>query len=616
MKLLSQLCILTFLIPAVIGCSAAKKNFSEGSELEKAGQYEEAMFKYAEAFRHDPSSPEYRMKYLNTRQTAASSRASRGDKLFSDGKYADALAEFQTASGLDPNDHRYSQKMQSATSYMSAELAYSEGLRLEKESKPREASTAYERALELTPDNLEYQKALIRVTEQKKPQRETRELQLKSDNPLTLSFRDAKLGEVFQVLTKLSGINFIFDEGLKEPNVTITFERATFYQALDLLTGMYRLGHKTLNETTIILYSKTPEKVKQYEDMVLRTFHLNHLDAKKAINLVRSMIQVRKIYVNEEANALVMRDTQDIVAVAEKLLEANDVPDAEVVLDMEILEINDKDSKNLGLLLSTNSVSMGAFTPDGKALSSTLFTVKDAQPGVDVSQLLKAFSIKGFGGYVTIPNATYNFGKNLTRGEVLSNPKLRVKNREKAKFNVGERIPIQTSTTVNATTSFSVQYVDVGVKVSVEPTIQLNNEVSIKLTLEVSSVIGTKTATTTDRTTLVTIGTRNLETVLSLKNGETSVIGGLIQHGTTDEKTKLLLLSDIPLIGPLFTGDNTEKSKTELILAVTPRLVRGVTMPGKSFASFSSGTEDDPTLRRPYNSFDHQPVSSSKEGTP
>lgn len=614
MKLLSQLCILTFLIPAVIGCSAAKKNFSEGSELEKAGQYEEAMFKYAEAFRHDPSSPEYRMKYLNTRQTAASSRASRGDKLFSDGKYADALAEFETASGLDPNDHRYSQKMQSATSHMSAELAYTEGLRLEKESKPREASTAYGRALELTPDNPDYQKALIRVTEQKKPHHETRELQLKSDSPLTLSFRDTKLGEVFQVLTRLSGINFILDEGLKEPNVTITFERATFYQALDLLTGMYKLGHKTLNETTIILYSRTPEKVKQYEDMVLRTFHLNHLDAKKAINLVRSMIQVRKIFVNDEANALVMRDTQEVVAVAEKLLEANDVPDAEVVLDMEILEINDKDSKNLGLLLSTNSVSMGAFTPDGKALSSTLFTDSGAPLGVDVSQLLKAFTIKGFGGYVTIPNATYNFGKNLSRGEVLSNPKLRVKNREKAKFNVGQRVPVQTSTTVNATTSFSVQYVDVGVKVSVEPTIQLNNEVSIKLILEVSSVINRETAK--DGTTLVTIGTRNLETALSLKNGETSVIGGLIQHGAADEKTKLLLLSDIPLIGPLFSGDKTEKSKTELVLAVTPRLVRGLTMPGKSFASFSSGREDDPTLRRPYNAFDHQPVSSSKEGTP
>ena len=614
MKLLSQLCILTFLIPAVIGCSAAKKNFSEGSELEKAGQYEEAMFKYAEAFRHDPSSPEYRMKYLNTRQTAASSRASRGDKLFSDGKYADALAEFETASGLDPNDHRYSQKMQSATSHMSAELAYTEGLRLEKESKPREASTAYGRALELTPDNPDYQKALIRVTEQKKPHHETRELQLKSDSPLTLSFRDTKLGEVFQVLTRLSGINFILDEGLKEPNVTITFERATFYQALDLLTGMYRLGHKTLNETTIILYSRTPEKVKQYEDMVLRTFHLNHLDAKKAINLVRSMIQVRKIFVNDEANALVMRDTQEVVAVAEKLLEANDVPDAEVVLDMEILEINDKDSKNLGLLLSTNSVSMGAFTPDGKALSSTLFTDSGAPLGVDVSQLLKAFTIKGFGGYVTIPNATYNFGKNLSRGEVLSNPKLRVKNREKAKFNVGQRIPIQTTTRSGETISSSVQYVDVGVKVSVEPTIQLNNEVSIKLILEVSSVINRETAK--DGTTLVTIGTRNLETALSLKNGETSVIGGLIQHGAADEKTKLLLLSDIPLIGPLFSGDKTEKSKTELVLAVTPRLVRGLTMPGKSFASFSSGREDDPTLRRPYNAFDHQPVSSSKEGTP
>lgn len=609
MNRLSHLCLLAALSFCIFGCSAAKKNFSEGVKLEKAGQYEEAMFKYAEAFRHDPTAPEYRMKYLGIRQSAAVARAARGDKLFSSGKYADALAEYQTAAGLAPEDLRYSQKVIATTAAISAEAAYTDGLRLEKENKPREAVTAYTRALEATPKNQEYQKALQRVTEQRKPKYEGNELQLKSHKPITLSFRDTKLGEVFKVISQLSGINFIFDDGLKEPNVTITFERATFFQALDLLTGMYKLGHKTLNESTVILYSRTPEKVKQYEDMVLRTFHLNHIDAKKAINMVRSMIQIRKVYVNDEANALVMRDTPDVIAVAEKLLEANDVPDAEVVLEMEILEVNDKDAKNLGLLLNTNSVSLAGFTSDGKALSSSLFSDNSSLPGVDTSQLLKAFNIKGFGGYVTVPNATYNFGKNLSRGEVLSNPKLRVKNREKAKFNVGQRVPVQTSTTVNTTTSSSVQYVDVGVKVNAEPNIQLNNEISIKLGLEVSSVINKETAK--DGTTLVTIGTRNLETTLSLKNGETSVIGGLIQHGSSDDKVKLFLLSDIPLIGPLLSSDKTEKTKTELLLAVTPRLVRGITLPDRSSAIFSSGREDDATLRRPYTSFDQSPPAAS-----
>lgn len=607
MNTLSQSIVFILLSVCLAGCSTARMKFSEARELEEQGRVEEAMFSYAEAAKNDPESADYRLQFLRTRQAAAQIRGRQGDVLFEKQRYAEAVTEYQTASGLDASQARYAQKAREAAICQDAEAAYAEGVSLEKNNKLRDAGIAYFRAFELMPKHPEYQKAVQRIAEMRRMKPEGVELHLKSTQPITLSFREARLKDVFKVVTQLSGINFIFDESVKDQNVSIVLEKATFKQALDLLVGMHKLGQKTLNETTIILYSRTPDKVKQYEEMMLRTYHLNHLDAKKAVNLVRSVLQVRKLHVNEEGNALIMRDTEDVVAVVERLLEANDVPEAEVVLDMEVVEINDKDIKNLGLLLSNYSVSLGGFSPEGKLLSSSLFPDSTAPTPVDVSQLVKAFSLKGFGGYVTVPNATYNFGKNLSRGEVLSNPKLRVRNKEKAKFNVGQRVPIQTSTTVNTTTSSSVQYVDVGVKVNAEPTIQLNNEVNIKLSLEVSSVINKETAK--DGTTLVTIGTRNLETSLSLKDGETSIIGGLIQHGSSDDKVKVFILGDLPVIGPLLSNNKSEKTKSELLLAVTPRLVRGVTVPSRAFALFKSGKEDEPTLTPPYKSFDQDAVA-------
>ena len=182
-----------------------------------------------------------------------------------------------------------------------------------------------------------------------------------------------------------------------------------------------------------------------------------------------------------------------------------------------------------------------------------------------ISNLVNAFNWNGFGGFVTVPNATYNFGKTFAKGEVLSNPQIRVKNKEKAKFTVGTRVPITTTTTNGTVGGFSVnvQYVDVGVKLNAEPLIQLNNTIDIKLSLEVSSIVQKETLAD-KTTTVVTIGTRNLETVLSLKDGETSVIGGLISRTNTDSKSKIFLLGDIPIIGPFISGDSNSKEKTEI----------------------------------------------------
>lgn len=622
----SVLCMLLAGTVVLSGCSAGSRAFSKGEKLEADGRYEEAMYSYAEAFRVQPDAGTYRVRFFKARETAAQQRFARGMAQYDKKEYAGALEEFQAAYGLDATQDRFKHKIAETTRLKDAQAAFREGAEFEKTNKLKDAYRLYTIALELQPTNKEYQTAFERLNQKRKNKISGVELSLKSAKPITLKFKEAKLKDVFNIVSQLSGINFIFDEGVKDQPVSIFIEHATFQQALDLLTTMYKLERKILNETTVLIYSHSPEKTKQYEDMTVRTFHLSYMEAKKAINLIRTMLQIRKVYVNEESNSIVVRDTKDVVDVVEKILDANDVPEAEVVLDVEVVEVSDKNAQNVGLLLSNYNVQLGAFTPDGKPLASALSaattTTASASSGTsttptDISNLIRAFTMKGYGGFITVPSAQYNLGKTLTKGEVLSNPKIRVKNKEKSKFNVGTRVPI-TTTTLNGTLSqVNVQYVDVGVKVNAEPTIQLNNEISIKLGLEVSSIIAKETVGGKDSpTTVVTIGTRNLDTVLSLKDGETSVIGGLIQNSQNNTKQKVFLLSDIPLLGALFTNHDDSKDKTELVLAITPRLVRGVMVPQGNLMSFMSGKEDNPVLVNSLSSFDEEPVFESTTAKP
>ncbi len=610
MRIIAVLTLIAALTIGITGCSPGRRHFNAGLELEQNSRHEEAMYRYIEAMKAQPEESEYRIRFLKARDRAAWERDKSGKQLMAKGDFAGAMGEFQTAWGFDATQDRYRQNMEQASRLKNSRMFLKEAESFEKQHKLREAEAAYTRAFEIDKDCVPCKEGLARVEGQKKNRLAGFDLTFKSAKPITLKLKDAKLKNLFTIITQLSGINFVLDDTLKDQNVTLSLEKATFQQTLDLITSMFKLGRKTLNESTVIIYPRNPEKTKQYEDMVVRTFHLDYMDAKKAVALIRTLIQVKKIHVNEESNSFMLRDTQEIVNVVEKIIDAYDLPEAEVVLDIEIVEITDNDTEKLGLLLSNYNIQLGAFTSAGKLMSTSLSsttTSSSSTTNAGIDTLLKAFSLKGYGGFVTVPYATYNFGKSLTKGEVLSNPKIRIKNREKSKFTVGTRVPITTTTTTNGTVSVNVQYVDVGVKVNAEPLIQANNEVTIKLGLEVSSVLSRETVGSTDSATVVaTIGTRNLETILSLKDGETSVIGGLISNSINKDKKKVYLLGDIPLLGPLLSSNNTTKDKTELVLSITPRLVRGITVPDHDLSTIRTGREDDPSLTQPYTSFEQE----------
>lgn len=617
---ISTLMLLSLLVS---GCTAGRTAFSKAEKLERSGNLDAAMVKYAEVAAANPEVGEYRLRLLSVTDAAAKAHFKKGEAFFLQKNYDAALREYQSAFAMDPTLDQARLQADLVLKLRNAQTYYLEGVEFEKSNKPREAMVAYRHALEFEPENTQAGESLARLVAGKRHKLDGYELNLKSTKPITLKFKDAKIKELFAILTQLSGINFVFDDSVKDLPVTLFLENATFQQAMEIITGMHRLDKKVLNESTIIVYARTPDKMKQYEELFVQTFYLNKLDAKKAVNLVRTMLQVKKIYVNEEMNALVIRDTPEVIEVARKILEANDLPDAEVLLEVEVFELSKKNEEAFGLALSRYAVSAAVTTPQSNGTQFFADTLSSVSTGTGTStaatptNLLNLFAYRGYNGYLTVPNATFNFGKTLANGETLSNPKIRVKNREKAKFNVGTRVPITTTSSPSGGgVSVNVQYVDVGVRVNAEPTIQLNNEVSIKLALEVSSILQRDTIGTDQATTVVTIGTKNIDTVLSLKDGETSIISGLIQKTKTDSKGKIFLLGDIPFLGSLFTSTNDAADKTELMLAITPRIVRGVTVPDSEVAAFWSGREDEPSSSKPYSSFTQEADLEPAEPAP
>ena len=347
MRLLKSFAVLVCSLAILGGCASGRTAFDKGQKLEGEGDLDRAVLKYAEAAATNPESSEYRLQFLKASAEAAKAHLVKGEKAFSAGRYDEALKEYQTAYTLDPTLEIAKQQSEASRKMLVSQAVLKDGQEFEKNQKNREALLSYRKALDLNPSNKEAKEGIARLVITMQPKFAGHELNLKSSKPITLKFKDAKIKDVFNIITKLSGITFIFDDAVKDSNFSIYLENATFYQVLDVVSELNKLGRKVLNENTIIIYPKNAEKNKQYEELYLQTYYLNKIDAKKAINLLRTMMQIKKIYVNEELNAVVIRDTPEVVELAGKILEANDIPDAEVVLELEVIELSKKNAESL-----------------------------------------------------------------------------------------------------------------------------------------------------------------------------------------------------------------------------------------------------------------------------
>lgn len=417
-------------------------------------------------------------------------------------------------------------------------------------------------------------------------------LKLALAKPITLEFRDTPLKTVFEVIARSSGVNFVFDKDVKtDTKVTLFVRNTGIEEAVKLILVTNQLERKLLNDNSMLIYPNTPAKQKDYLELVTRSFYLANADVKQAQALVRSLVKTKDIFADEKLNLLVIKDTPDAVRLAERLLESLDMAEPEVMLEVEVLEITRSKLQELGLRFP-DQIGYGLLQPTTSStiVNSGVTQTSTTLGGSLAPGLVDLNNTAGLVSYVSNPALMLNLRNQVGDGNLLANPRIRVKNREKAKIHIGDKLPVFTTTsTANVGVSASVAYLDVGLKLDVEPNVFLNDEVSIKVGLEVSSIV--KEVPGPASSLAYQIGTRSAATVLRLRNGETQVLAGLISDEERTSANRLPGLGDIPALGRLFSSQRDNSSKTEIVLLITPRVVRNLSRTQDVSATVPAGSE-------------------------
>lgn len=422
----------------------------------------------------------------------------------------------------------------------------------------------------------------------------SRKLKTAFKKKITLEFRDQNLRSIFEVISRTAGINFIFDKDVPPDLRTTIFARNTTTEdAIRVLLATNRLERKLLSENTLMIYQATPDKLRDNQELVTKAFYVTNADISKTMNLIKLMVKTNDVYVDERLNMIVMRDTPEAIRVAEKLIAAHDLPDPEVTLEIEVLELSDTHLHNIGVQLPT-TIGFGlqgistTSTTDAGTGATTTTTAIDTNPIT-----LKTLDNIGKGN-ITVsglnPLAVLKLQEEDGSSRILANPRIRIRNKEKAKILIGEKVPIFTTSTTNNVTSSSVQYQDVGLTVRAEPNIHSDGNVSVKLYLEVSKLGDAVTDGSSSGSKAYRIDSRIAETVLRLKDGETQMLAGLIRNEERTTFARVPGLGDIPLIGRLFGANGGNNTRTEVVLLITPRIVRNLQRPAAYITEFSSGT--------------------------
>ncbi len=408
--------------------------------------------------------------------------------------------------------------------------------------------------------------------------------------PFTIEFRDTDLKTVFEVMAKTAGINFVFDKDIRqEAKMSIFVRDNSVEDILNLILMTNQLAYKALNDNSLLIYPNTPAKQKEYQELVVRSFPVAYADVKQMVAMVRGLVKAKDIYVNEQLNLFIMRDTLEAIRVVERLVALNDMPEPEVMLEVVILTVSRNNSFQLGPNLPT-SVSFGSVLD-----AATGLPISGAQP---ITQLgfdgLKNFSLP-------TSQARIDFSHILSNGDILANPRIRVKNREAAKIHIGTRFPVFSSNIsagVSAVVTSTPTYLDLGIKLDVEPIIGLHDDVTMKVTLEVSQkgddIPAPSTGSGGSGGSAPVITTSNAETLMTLKDGETQVLAGLIENEETRGVTGLAGLLNIPGLDRLTSNQKVERKKREIILLITPRVVRNIIHPSNFDRELHFGTANMP----------------------
>lgn len=584
--------LLASLLLLLAGC-AANPAIEESDALLAAGRLDESVLRLERAMREAGSDRELRATYFRQRDTVSAQLVALAETERLNGRLDESRALFERAQRIDPNNPRVRDGLIAIDNEARVASGLAEARALIDKKQNDAAERQLREVLRRAPSHAEARRLLDRLrAEAPAPTLPPSALAEALSKPITLDFRDVQIKAVFDLIARTTGLNFVFDKDVRaDTRVTLFVRDTSVEEVVRLVLTTNQLERKLLNPNTLMIYPDTPVKKREYLELVTRSFFLANADVKQAQTLIRTLVKTRDIFIDEKLNLVMVKDTPDAVRLAERLIESLDMAEPEVMLDVEVLEVTRNRLLELGLRFP-DQISYGRLTPD---LSTTIVnegvTQSNVSPGGKLAEgFVDLRNRSGLTSFVANPAVVLNLRSEAGSGNTLANPRIRVKNREKAKIHIGDKLPVFTTTsTANVGVSSSVSYLDVGLKLDVEPNVYLDNEVGIKVALEVSSVV--REITGPANALAYQIGTRSAGTVLRLRDGETQVLAGLISDEERSAANRLPGLGDLPMVGRLFSSTRDNSGKTEIVLLITPRVVRNVTRPESADAAMPAGSE-------------------------
>ncbi len=534
------------------GCATAAA-MRAGQSAEQLQDYDRAIVEYTKALRENPDNQSARLALDRMRLRSSLEHLTRGRRLHAAGRLDESLVELQIAAELNPTSADIQDLLATVRTQLRTQVATSREGKTDLETLIERASTLPPLGTDL-PDDTRL--------------------------PADLVFPQASARVVYTALAKFANVNLVFDPEFRDQLVTIDLRNATLQSALDALSSATRTFYRVTAQRTITVVPDTPGKRREYEEEVLQTFFLSNADIKETVDLLRIVVDARRIAPVAGANAISIRDTRARVTAAGRLIDAIDKARPEVVIDVELLEVDRTRFKEFGLQLAS---------PESPGISGGAVIEGDDVTVRDLRNLTQSDIL-----LTNLPGLFYRLLKTDTNTRTLASPQLRTTEGMPAQARFGERVPVPITQFapiatggINQQPITSFQYEPIGVNIDITPRTHHNDDVSLALKIEISSVSGAGFGG------LPTFASRSISTVIRLRDGETNLLAGLIRDDERDVMSGIPGLSDIPFVGRLFAHTRRESQETDIVLTLTPRIVRVLDLSESDLRPFLIGRDGE-----------------------
>jgi general secretion pathway protein D len=575
------LCIAILALPAL--ADKAKSLFNEAKDAEARQNYEKAYDLYKQAYDLRPKDLAYRASYERLRFLAAASHVHRGQLLREAGKLEEALAEFQKAAEIDSSSFIAQQEIR-RTQRMIDEAKNAPPPQAARPTSPlKRMIEAAGGPVQLTPI---------------------------SNVPITLKLtEDTKV--IYDTVGKLAGINVLFDPDYTSRRIRIELNGVTLNEALEIIALESKTFWRPVTPNTIFVAAETPAKRKEVEQSVIKTFYLSNVstpqELQDMVNAMRQILEIARIQQLPTQNAIVVRGTPDQIALAGKLIDDLDKSKSEVIVDVAIMQVSRDKIRTYGINPPTSAtvtlqqnVNSTTSNSSNNSNSSSNNTNTNTPGSINLNRLgnLNATDFQ-----VTIPSATATALLSDSNTKIIQQPQIRAVDGQKASLKIGERVPVATGSFqpgiggvgINPLVNTQFQYLDVGVNIDVTPRIHANREVTLKVSMDISSVTGTSNIGGISQPI---IGQRKVEHEIRLREGEVNLLGGILEDQQTRSLSGIPGLANIPLLKYLFSQTNTERRENEIVFALIPHIVRGQELSEMNERAIDVGTANAIELRQ------------------